>query len=32
VQNWPMRAVFGAMALIVLGVLVQKRVSVRRRK
>lgn len=32
VQNWPMRAVFGAMALIVLGVLVQKRMRVRRRK
>ena len=30
VQNWPMRAVFGAMALIVLGVLVQKRTSTRR--
>jgi sulfoxide reductase heme-binding subunit YedZ len=32
VQNWPMRVVFGAMALIVLGVFVQKRASVRRRK
>ncbi len=27
VQNWPMRAVFGAMALIVLGVLLQKRMG-----
>lgn len=32
VQNWPMRVVFSAMALIVLGVLVQKRRGVHRRK
>jgi DMSO/TMAO reductase YedYZ heme-binding membrane subunit len=32
VQNWPMRVVFGAMALVVLGVFVQKRASIRRRK
>ena len=32
VQNWVMRAVFGAMALIVLGVFVQKRVRKPRRK
>jgi hypothetical protein len=32
VQNWPMRVAFGAMALMVLGVFVQKRVSVRHRK
>jgi DMSO/TMAO reductase YedYZ heme-binding membrane subunit len=32
VQNWAMRAVFGAMALVVLGVFVQKRRSIRRRK
>jgi sulfoxide reductase heme-binding subunit YedZ len=32
VQNWPMRVVFGAIALIVLGVFVQKRASIRRRK
>jgi DMSO/TMAO reductase YedYZ heme-binding membrane subunit len=30
VQNWPMRVVFGAMALIVLGVFVRKRVPTRR--
>lgn len=32
VQNWAIRIVFGAMALMVLGVLVQKRTSIRRRK
>jgi hypothetical protein len=32
VQTWPMRVVFGAMALIVLGVFVQKRAIIRRRK
>jgi hypothetical protein len=32
VQNWPMRVVFGAMALIVLGVFVQKRARIRRHK
>lgn len=32
VQNWAMRVVFGAMALIVLGVFVQKRARMRRRK
>jgi sulfoxide reductase heme-binding subunit YedZ len=32
VQNWVMRLVFGAMALGVLGVFVQKRLSVRHRK
>jgi sulfoxide reductase heme-binding subunit YedZ len=31
VQNWAMRVVFGAMALGVLGVLAQKRISIRRR-
>jgi len=30
VQNWPMRVVFGAMALIVLGVFVRKRALTRR--
>jgi sulfoxide reductase heme-binding subunit YedZ len=32
VQNWAMRVVFGAMALIVLGVFVQKRTRIHRRK
>jgi sulfoxide reductase heme-binding subunit YedZ len=31
VQNWAMRVVFGAMALVVLGVFVQKRTRIRRR-